>query len=129
MFDRSITRLCVNIPVLEDQILEEDETFNVNLDGSGDVNLDPSEGTVTITDTTGKAFLLFFFLKQIWISVFLSVIRPEFELPDYSVPENGGELEVCVTVPAGQIERDIILQLVEQSGTATSECSVLQKDR
>ena len=68
-------------------------------------------------------------MKQIWIAVLLSVIRPEFELPDYSVPENGGELEVCVTVPAGQIERDIILQLVEQSGTATSECSVLQKDR
>ena len=53
---------------------------------------------------------------------FTTDATPEFEQPEYSVPEDEGPAEVCVVVPAGQIERDVIVQLVEElTGTATSK--------
>ena len=55
------------------------------------------------------------------IIFFVPAVTPEFEQPDYTVPEDDGSVEVCVMVPAGQIERDVVIQLLTQAGTATSE--------
>ena len=49
----------------------------------------------------------------------ITVITPEFEQPDYSVPEDEGPVEVCVRVPAGQLEREAVISLLASGGTAT----------
>ena len=133
MFDQSTTSRCVQIPIVEDDVVENNENFTVMLDTPDDVNLMPDRGTVTITDTTGTIFSLYFCLSPLYscfccsMSTIIAAIipitelTPEFEQPEYSVPEDEGPAEVCVVVPAGQVERETVLQLVTQPGTATSE--------
>ena len=54
MFDRLTTRRCEDIPIIDDDILENDEQFTVTLTTSDDgVDLDPEEGTIVIEDTSG----------------------------------------------------------------------------
>ena len=55
MFDaNSPTRVCVDIPIIEDDILEDNETFVVTLTTTDDrVILQPDDGVVTIIDTSG----------------------------------------------------------------------------
>ena len=48
-------------------------------------------------------------------------VTPEFEEPDYSVPEDDGPVEVCVRVPAGQLEREAVISLLASGGTATGK--------
>ena len=52
---------------------------------------------------------------------FLPDVTPEFEEPDYSVPEDEGPVEVCVRVPAGQLEREVVISLLASGGTATGK--------
>ena len=54
MFDQSTTSRCVQIPIVEDDVVENNENFTVMLDTPDDVNLMPDRGTVIITDTTGS---------------------------------------------------------------------------
>ena len=42
-------------------------------------------------------------------------------MPEYTVPEDDGPLEMCVRVPAGQIERETVVQLRALAQTATGE--------
>lgn len=54
MFDSSTSRQCEDIPITDDDILENDEQFTVTLTTSDDgVELDPERGTVVIEDSTG----------------------------------------------------------------------------
>ena len=53
------------------------------------------------------------------IYCFAAAITPEFEEPDYTVPENDGPIEVCMTIPAGQLERDQTVTLTTADRTAT----------
>ena len=131
-FGPSITRQEVTISITNDDVVESIEDFFATISlqtGGANVLIAPSSTQVRIDDDDSKSNKTKIFANFIRPYISVAAATPEFELPDYTVPENGGELEVCVMVPAGQIERGIILQLVEQSGTATSECSVLQKDR
>ena len=48
-----------------------------------------------------------------------SGITPEFEVPNYSVPEDEGPLEVCVVIPVGQLERDQVVRLTTRAQTAS----------
>ena len=52
---------------------------------------------------------------------FLPDVTPEFEEPDYSVPEDEGPVEVCVRVPAGQLEKEVVISLLASGGTATGK--------
>ena len=53
-FDGSNTRGCSDVPITDDVIYEDDETFSVTLTtGDGDVTLEPDSGVVTITDEDG----------------------------------------------------------------------------
>ena len=54
-----------------------------------------------------------------FLNLVLPDVTPEFEEPDYSVPEDEGPVEVCVRVPAGQLEREAVISLLASGGTAT----------
>ena len=53
-FKRCDNRSCTNIPIQSDEIMEETETFTITLDRTFGldprIQLDPSEGVVTIID-------------------------------------------------------------------------------
>ena len=49
----------------------------------------------------------------------IAASTPKFEIPDYSVPEDEGPVEVCVIIPDGQLETDITVNLMTAEGTAT----------
>jgi len=53
-FDGSNTRGCSDVPITDDNIYEDDETFSVTLTTEdGDVTLEPDSGVVIITDEDG----------------------------------------------------------------------------
>ena len=49
----------------------------------------------------------------------IAASTPKFELPDYSIPEDEGPVEVCITIPDGQLETDITVNLRTAEQTAT----------
>ena len=42
-------------------------------------------------------------------------------MPEYSVPEDEGPVEVCVLIPAGQLERSVVVNLQTVAQTATGK--------
>ena len=59
--------------------------------------------------------------RMLFVISFHADVTPEFEEPDYSVPEDDGPVEVCVRVPAGQLEREVVISLLASGGTATGK--------
>ena len=63
-FDPSNTRIPIQVPIVEDQIDEEDETILGSLalepgtDDAQNVQIEPSEATLTINDDDGEALLV-----------------------------------------------------------------------
>ncbi len=54
-FDSGIDTIRVDIPIINDNLCEPDEVFQVNLATTDpDVNLDPATGFVTIIDDDGE---------------------------------------------------------------------------
>ena len=46
------------------------------------------------------------------------VVTPMIE-PPADVPEDDGPVEVCITLPSGQTERDVVVELLVEGITAT----------
>ena len=58
IFDAMTSRVCVNIPINPDSDLEGSENFTVTLTTpDANVVLNPEEGVVVITDTSGTLIL------------------------------------------------------------------------
>ncbi len=54
-FSSSVTQLSVDIPIIDDLIVEGNERFQVSLaTGDGDINVNPATGFVTIIENDGK---------------------------------------------------------------------------
>ena len=57
-FTNSMTRLCVNIPITNDSVYENTESFNVRLNTTDqDVNIVPDQAVVNIDDNDGEISL------------------------------------------------------------------------
>jgi hypothetical protein len=98
-FTAGSTRACVEIDIIDDPIIEDDETFIVVIPPGPDVNPVPGGNTTTVTIIDDD------------------VLEPEFEQPDYTVPENGGPVEVCV-VQGQELERDVVIIIQTGDGSA-----------
>ena len=105
---RTTTRMCTAIPIVNDNIVEDEEYFLLSmLTVDEALHTDGSEGTgnsstvvVTVTDND---------------SVNVSLV-----LVEHSVEEDSGEVEVCILL-MGLIEKDIVLTLSTEPGTAQGE--------
>ena len=49
----------------------------------------------------------------------IAVITPQFENTEYSVPEDGGSVEICIAVQPDQLEREVVVTLQTVDDTAT----------
>ena len=66
-FNSSVATQCQIIPVISDVILENDETFLINLNASDpDVLLENSTATITITNDDRKLFGVMLFYYYCW---------------------------------------------------------------
>ena len=105
---QNATRLCMGIPIENDDILEDEEYFLLSMltadkalyTGNDEAAGKNSTVVVTVTDNDS-------------VSVGLVV-------SEHSVEEEGGEVEVCVLL-MGLIERDVMVTLFTEPGTAYGE--------
>lgn len=96
-FDESTSRACADIPIEDDQIVENPDVFRVVVEGDDpDVVFDPSSSTVTIIDN--------------------DMVVIGFEMERYQGDE-GGVIEVCAVVMDGPLERSALVTV------ATSDIS------
>ena len=50
--------------------------------------------------------------------VVLSGFTPDFELPEYTIPEENGPVVVCIIIPQGQLERNAVATFVTMDRSA-----------
>lgn len=57
----------------------------------------------------------------------IAVITPQFENTEYSVPEDGGSVEICIAIQPDQLEREVVvtLQTVDDTATGTLKYSIM----
>ena len=97
-FDESTSRACVDIPIEDDQIVENPEVFRVVVDGDDpDVVFDPPSSTVTIIDSDNVVI--------------------GFEMERYQGDE-GDEVEVCALLMNGTLERALLVGVLTEDLSA-----------
>lgn len=133
-FSPSVTRLPVNIPIEDDDIVETVENFFASLSlrsspPGSDVDVNPSQAEIRITDNDGMKILTYIFALKILSFLFLAylVTQPRFETPTGEVPENDGPEEVCVVIDQ-DLERDVQVTIQTDGRTATSKVTHIIQD-
>ena len=97
-FDESTSRACADIPIEDDQIVENPEVFRVVVDGDDpDVVFDPPSSTVTIIDNDNVVI--------------------GFEMERYQGDE-GSEVEVCALLMNGTLERALLVGVLTEDLSA-----------
>ena len=100
-FDESTSRSCVDIPVEDDDIVENPDVFTVEIGGDDpDVVFDPPSSTVTIIDN-----------DRVVIG---------FEMERYEGDE-GGVVEVCAILMNGLLERSVLVGIFTEDRSALGE--------
>ena len=103
-FEECETRKCEEIVIVDDLILEMEETFSFTLNRTENldprITLDPTEGDVVIVDN--DSMLIPF--KRYSVTLALCVgAEVSLEVPLYTVQEDVGVVEVCVIVSSPSI--------------------------
>ena len=97
---------CSSIPILEDTIVELDETFSVMLSTSNSaINLIRNSASVSIRDND--------IVTISWIPA------------SYEVVEDGSAAAVCAQITGGQIDRQVIASYSTRDGNAISNQFIL----
>lgn len=92
-------RQCLVIPILEDTVSENPETFEALLSSDDpDVSSTIPMATVTITDEDR--------------------VTVGLEMEVYPTSEDDGGVEVCANVSGGQLDREIVVTLTTNPGSA-----------
>ena len=105
-FDESTSRACVDIPIEDDQIVENPEDFRVVVGGDDpDVVFDSPSSTVTIIDNDNVVI--------------------GFEMERYQGDE-GSEVEVCAIVMDGVLERSALVTVVTSDLSAQGRMTSYQ---
>ena len=102
MFSSTVMRQCIDIPILDDSISEDPESFSVHLmTDDSDVISSVIYAVVSIIDDDR--------------------VTVGLERDVYQSSEDLGLAEVCVVVVDGELNREITLSLTTSSGTAQGE--------
>ena len=59
----------------------------------------------------------------------IAVITPQFENTEYSVPEDGGSVEICIAIQPDQLEREVVVTLQTVDDTATGTYMYVTKSQ
>ena len=95
---------CVDIPILEDDITENTEIFNVFISSNNpDVSSINSTAEVSIIDENNVTIGL--------------------EKDVYQVNEDQGFVEVCAAVSVGELDKDVVVMLTTNDRSAQCKCS------
>lgn len=116
----STAPLCVDIIVVNDTILENDETFAVRLSSSDeDVTVESQDATVTISDDDGIQIECYNYIWSFFILVctLVGIVIPGFSQATFEVDEDT-ILELCVDVSSASLERSVVLSLTTVEATA-----------
>lgn len=98
-FSPGMRRQCIQVPILEDEVSENDEIFEVLLSSEDPaVASDPPMTSVIITDE-----------DRVTVSL---------EMESYSTSEDEGFIEVCANITAGGLERQVMVNLATTDDTA-----------
>ena len=131
-FGPSDTRQTVTVNINNDDIVEELENLFASLTlgtPGANVEVDPDRAEISIVDNDGEveyAGFVFFMPPPPLpplppLLPLTSDSTPEFEMTEYTVPEDGGPLEVCVVIPARQLEKDVVVTILTRDLDADGE--------
>ena len=119
----------VNIPIIDDVVVENNEAFNVTLTTiDTDVTLRLQTTSVTIRDNDSKLHCTSIHIyKHNYSSLFIftssvfTIVTIGFTNAAYSVYEDAGSVSVTVSVQTGNLDRNVIVTLSTVNGTALCE--------
>jgi len=121
-FNASTPLQCDQVIIINDGILENNETFIVQLESSDDavnVSLNSRSAPVTIIDDDCEFGL--FNMSAVWVYLRLyfpsTVINVGLQDTEHSINEQSGVVTVCALLD-GETERDLQVILSTQSNTA-----------
>ncbi len=119
VFSETVSRVCRNVSTEEDDILEEDEQFLLDLTTSDpSVQLNPNVATVTITDD-GVAYSFSLVPLKALTRAFYFIAGVTIGLEETSFTVDEGELvEVCAILISGTLEKEVAVTLQTSDGTA-----------
>ena len=110
----------MDIIIVNDAVLENDETFAVRLSSPDeDVTVGSQDATVTVSDDDGMQIeccnyaWTFFSL----VCTLVGIVIPGFSQASFEVDE-GTNLELCVNVSSASLERSVVLSLTTVEATA-----------
>ena len=119
-FNASTSLQCDQVIIINDGILENNETFFVQLESSDDaVNVSLNSAPVAIIDDDGEFGL--FNMSADWVCLRLyfasTVINVGLQDTQHTINEQSGVVTVCAVLD-GETERDLQVTLSTQSNTA-----------
>lgn len=110
----------MDVIVVNDTVLENDETFAVRLSSPDeDVTVESQDATVTISDDDGMQTE---YCNYIWtffslVCTLVGIVIPGFSQATFEVDEDTS-LELCVDVSSASLERSVVLSLTTVEATA-----------
>ena len=149
-FNAAVTTQMVEVPILDDHIVEHSEIINLTLVSTDSaVILNPSTSTITIQDVDSKLLhvddsiyssmrvtyshsplpvtSMYYVLLYICdhecnkFTFSILVVTIGFSRTGYYVSEDAGSVNVTVSVQSGTLDRDVIVNLSTINGTALCE--------
>ena len=119
-FNASTSLQCDQVIIIDDGILENNETFFVQLESSDDVvTVSLNSAPVTIIDDDCEFWIIQY---ECWLGVFKALFLPTvinvgLQDTEHTINEQSGVLTVCAVLD-GETERDLQVTLSTQSNTA-----------
>ena len=134
-FGACAKRQCLTIDIINNDLIEEAETFTITLQhpssgGTNDIILNPTEATITIEDHDSTFSDTSFALSFNFLSFLTPVAIVTFERTVYSVQETSSSLRVCARIVSPRssscpVNHAFNLTLYVTDGTASNYIPLL----
>jgi len=122
-FNADFTLQMVEVPIIDDDIVEHSEIINLTLVSTDSAVITPSTSTITIEDVDSKLLYVnhCIYASKYHCNSFIfttSVVTIGFNKTAYSVNEDAGSVSITLSVQTGTLDRDVVVTLTTISGTA-----------
>ena len=123
-FKAAVTTQTIEVPVIDDHILEHSEIINLTLVSTDSaVILNPSTSIITIEDMDSKlcTVCISLYICNYMCNLFTfttSVVTIGLNKTAYSVSEDASSVSITLSVQIGALDRDVVVTLSSMNGTA-----------